>query len=193
MDKIFDIKKLSIVPHKPGCYLWKNNKDKILYIGKARDLNKRMHQYFNKSQNNRIAKLTSEITNFDYIVVNDENEALVLENNLIKTHKPKFNVLLKEGSNSYPYIAITKHKHPRIIYTRKYNPSNGKYYGPFAANENNPYDLYIYLNRIIPLRKCNVIPKQKCMYYDMGQCLAPCINKVSEHEYDYLLKKLMIF
>lgn len=186
----FDVKKLDIVPHKPGCYLWKNKKNKIIYIGKARDLNKRMHQYFNKSHNNRIYKLTSEISSFDYIVVNDENEALVLENNLIKTYKPRFNVLLKEGSNNYPYILVTNNKHPKIIYTRRYNPSLGKYYGPFASSDNNPYELFIYLNRIIPLRKCNVVPKQKCMYYDLGQCLGPCIKNIDQTEYDKLLAKI---
>ena len=186
----FDVSSLTNVPHKPGCYLWKNEKNEVIYIGKAKDLNKRMHQYFNKSQSNRIYKLTNQITGFDYIVVDDENEALVLENNLIKTHKPKFNILLKEGGDGYPYIVLTNDKHPKLLYTRKYNPKKGKYFGPFASNETNAYELFNYLNRIIPLRKCNIIPRQKCMYYDLGQCLGPCINKIKKEQYEILIKKV---
>ncbi len=192
MTKInkFNLSELKNVPNKPGCYLWKDINNKIIYIGKAKNLNKRMNQYFSKVNNNRTNKLVNSINSFDYIVTLNENDALILENNLIKKHQPKFNVLLKEGSNSYPYILITNHQHPKIVYTRKYDPTKGKYYGPFASSDTKAYDLYIYLNRIFPLRKCKVLKKDKCMYYDIGQCLAPCINKIKLEDYKKIIDQI---
>lgn len=181
--------KLANIPQKPGCYLWKNKNNEVLYVGKAKNLKKRTAQYFNKANNDRIAKLVSEISDIDFILVNNENESLILENNLIKNYKPKYNVLLKDGS-TYPYILITSEKHPRILYTHRYKPNKGKYYGPFAAKDFNAYETFNFLQRIIPLRKCNVIPKTKCIYYDMNQCLGPCINKIDLKQYYYLKKKV---
>lgn len=173
--------KLQNSPEKPGCYFWKDVKGNIIYVGKAKNIKKRLSQYFNNTHNNRIAKLVNEIYDVDYIIVNNENEALVLENNLIKTNKPKYNVLLKENSN-YPYIILTNEDQPRLVYTRKYNSYKGKVFGPFPSSETNAYEVYNLIQRIVPLRKCKHIPNKKCIYYDLGQCLAPCINSISKEK-----------
>ncbi|MGL4951690.1 MAG: excinuclease ABC subunit UvrC [Mycoplasma sp.] len=182
---------LNNIPELPGCYLWKDSHDNIIYIGKAKNLKKRTTQYFTKTVNNRIANLVKEIANIDYIVVNNENESLILENNLIKEHKPKYNVLLKEGSNSYPYIVLTNEKNPKLIYTRNIKKFNGKAYGPFATTlQNNSYDVYLLLQKLFPFRKCNKIPNKECMFYHLDQCLAPCINDIDQTSYESLKKQL---
>lgn len=174
--------KLKNIPKLPGCYLWKDKYGNIIYVGKAKNLFNRTHQYFNGPKDNKTAKLVENIDDVDFIVVKNENESLILENNLIKKHQPKFNILLKDG-NSYPYIVVTKEKFPRIIYTRDLKKFKGKYYGPFATVRSNKYELYNLLLKIFPLRKCNVIKKNKCLYYDIHQCLGPCINKIDENEW----------
>ncbi len=181
--------KLDNAPTQAGCYFWKDKNDNIIYVGKAKNIKKRLFQYFNNKGNNRKFKLVENIYDVDYIIVNNENEALVLENNLIKTHKPKYNVLLKENSN-YPYIIITNEKDPRIIYTRKFKSFKGKAYGPFPSLEINAYEIYNLLQRLFPFRKCNNVPKRKCIYYDLGQCLGPCINNISNDTYEELKKDL---
>lgn len=185
--------KLKMVPHKPGCYLWKDKNGIVIYVGKAKDLANRTKQYFLKDRDLKTKKLVKEIFDIDYVVVNNENESLLLENNLISQYKPKFNMLLRE-SNTFPYIVITKEEHPRILYTRnKDKNSKGIFYGPFANSNIKKYDLYNFLNRIIPFRKCKTLPKEKCIYYDIGQCLAPCINDVKKEEYDVYIKKINDF
>jgi excinuclease ABC subunit C len=116
---------------------------------------------------------------------------MVLEANLINKYKPKFNILLRENSN-YPYIVVTNEKDPRIVYTKNKN-YDGKYYGPFANNDMNKYDIYNLLQQLFPLRKCNKVPKKKCLYYDMGICLAPCINKIENEQYENIKKKINDF
>ena len=179
------LEKIKLIPEKPGCYLWKDKNQNILYIGKSKNLLKRTKQYFDKSHNGRITKLVRNIADVDYIVVKNENEALILENNLINKHKPKYNILLKDSSN-YPYIMVSNETHPRIKYTHRYIKNSGTYYGPFATKDNNIYEIYKFLERIIPFRKCNPIPKKTCIYYDMNRCLGPCINKIGKEDYDVL-------
>ncbi len=181
--------KLENAPTSPGCYFWKDKYGNIIYVGKAKNIKKRIHQYFNGKHNQRISQLVKNIADVDFITVPNENDALVLENNLIKTNKPKYNVLLKENSN-YPYIILTNEKDPRLIYTRNYLSFKGKAFGPFPSSQINAYEVYNLLQRIIPFRKCHCIPKKKCIYYDLGQCLAPCINKISSEEYNDLKKKV---
>lgn len=182
--------KIKNAPTDPGCYFWKDNNNKIIYIGKAKNINKRIQQYFDKNVDNKTKKLVSCIYDLDFIIVNNDNEALVLENNLIKKYKPKFNVLLKESSN-YPYIILTSELNPRIIYTRKYNSYKGKSFGPFPSSEINSYEIYNLLQRIIPLRKCGVVPNKKCIYYDLKQCIGPCINDISKLEYSNIKKNVI--
>lgn len=174
--------KMQLIPKKPGCYLWKNKNNDVIYVGKAKNLFNRTHQYFDKNRDYKTQVLVNEIEDLDYIIVNNENESLILENNLIKKYWPKFNILLKDSSE-YPYIVVTDEKDPRILYTRQYNKIKGKYYGPLADISFRRYKIYELLNNIVPFRKCPRVPKQKCIYYDIGQCLAPCINKINPEEY----------
>lgn len=187
-----DLKKKNI-PHSPGCYLWKDINSIVLYVGKAKDLNLRTKSYFLDKNSLKVKKLMREVADVDYMLVSNENESLILESELIKKYKPKFNILLRENT-TFPYIVLTKENHPRLLYTHSnFNSIKGNYYGPFAINNANKYDLFNFLNRIIPLRKCRVIPTKKCIYYDIGQCLGPCINKVEKKDYDPYLKKINDF
>ncbi len=184
-------KKLKSVPKLPGCYLWKDKNGVIIYIGKAKNLYNRTHQYFNSKKDPKTFKLVQEIYDLDYVIVNNENESLLLENNLISKYKPKYNILLRE-SNTFPYIVVTKEEHPRILYSHDNKRKiRGTYYGPFATTKK--YELYNFINRIFPLRKCRILPNQKCIYYDIGQCLGPCINKITKNDYEPYLKRINDF
>lgn len=187
-----DIKdKLKKIPKSPGCYLWKDKNGVVIYVGKAKNLFNRTHQYFNSKKDPKTFKLVQEIYDVDYVVVNNENESLLLENNLISKYKPKFNILLRE-SNTFPYIVLTKEEHPRLLYSHDNKKKiKGTYYGPFATTKK--YDLYNFINSIFPLRKCRILPNQKCIYYDIGQCLGPCINKISKDDYEPHIKKINDF
>lgn len=185
--------KLSKIPKKPGCYLWKDKNGVIIYVGKAKNLANRTKQYFLKDKDLKTKRLVNEIRDVDYVVVDNENESLLLESNLISKYKPKFNMLLRE-SNTFPYIVVTKEEHPRILYTHDNQKKiKGTYYGPFANNNIRKYDLYNFINRITPLRKCKTIPKQKCIYYDIGQCLGPCIKNITSNDYEPYIKKINDF
>lgn len=185
--------KLKKIPHKPGCYLWKDKNGIVIYVGKAVDLANRTKQYFLKDRDLKTRKLVNEICDVDYVVVNNENESLLLENNLIAQYKPKYNMLLRE-SNAFPYILVTKEEHPKILYSHDVSKKiKGTYYGPFANNNIKKYDLYNFINRIFPLRKCNKLPNKKCIYLDINQCLGPCVNKVSKQDYEPYLKEINDF
>lgn len=181
--------KINNAPKKPGCYLWKDINGKIIYIGKAKNINTRIKQYFLKNTSDKIKMLASKICDLDFIVTNNENEALILERELISKNKPKYNSLLREVG-SYPYIVVTNEENPRLIYTKDYTKYNGKKYGPFAKSNSSKtkHELFLICNRLFPLRKCKNIPNKKCIYYDIGQCLGPCINKIKKEEY-YEIKK----
>lgn len=185
--------KLSTIPKKPGCYLWKDKNGIIIYVGKAKNLYNRTRQYFQNNVDLKTSKLVREIADIDYVIVQNENESLLLENNLISKHKPKYNMLLRE-SNSFPYIVITKEKHPRILYTHNNQKQiKGTYYGPFAMPTIKKYELYNFINSLFPLRKCKILPKKKCIYYDIGQCLGPCIQEINDIDYEPYLKKINDF
>ncbi|PWA12295.1 excinuclease ABC subunit C [Pueribacillus theae] len=170
--------KLAVLPDEPGCYLMKNKFGEIIYVGKAKVLKNRVRSYFTGSHDTKTQRLVSEIADFEYIVTSSDLDALLLELNLIKKYDPKYNVMLKDDK-SYPYIKITAEKHPRLIITRKLKKDKGKYFGPYpnayAAQETKKL-----LDRIFPLRKCRSMPKTVCLYYHIGQCLAPCVKDVSE-------------
>ncbi|HET7656874.1 MAG TPA: excinuclease ABC subunit UvrC [Bacillales bacterium] len=172
--------KLAVLPDQPGCYLMKNQHGKIIYIGKATVLKNRVRSYFSGSHDPKTERLVSEIADFEYIVTSSEIEALILEMNLIKKHDPKYNVMMRDDK-SYPYIKITNERHPRLVITRKVNRKTGKYFGPYpnagAANETKKL-----LDRLYPLRKCRTLPDRVCLYYHIGQCLAPCVYEVSEEK-----------
>ncbi|MFD0047761.1 excinuclease ABC subunit UvrC [Actinomycetes bacterium NPDC127524] len=173
--------KLALLPDQPGCYLMKDRQGTIIYVGKAKVLKNRVRSYFTGSHDGKTLRLVNEIEDFEYIVTSSDIEALILELNLIKKHDPKYNVMLKDDK-TYPFIKLTAEKHPRLIITRKVKKDKGKYFGPYpnviAANETKKL-----LDRIYPLRKCNTLPDRVCLYYHLGQCLAPCVYDVEETEY----------
>ena len=158
--------KMSLIPKKPGCYLWKNEHGDVIYVGKAKNLYNRTHQYFDKNVNFKTMLLVQEIADFDYIIVNNVNESLVLENNLIKKYWPKYNILLKDSSE-YPYIVITDEEHPRILYTRRYGSIKGKWYGPLADSSFNRYEVYKMLNEISPFQKDGPLKNQSGLYLEL--------------------------
>lgn len=182
--------KLSLLPDKPGCYLMKDSKGHIIYVGKAKNLKNRVKSYFTGSHNLKTTKLVSEIEDFDYIITSSNKEAFVLEINLIKQHDPKYNILLKDDK-TYPYIALTKEKNPRLIVTRiPRKKQNAKYFGPYP-NVKAAKDTCVLLNRIYPLRKCQNLGNKVCLYYHLNQCLGPCINK--NINYDGYLRDITNF
>lgn len=183
--------KLAILPDEPGCYLMKDRQGTIIYVGKAKVLKNRVRSYFTGSHNGKTARLVSEIEDFEYIVTSSNLEALILELNLIKLHDPKYNILLTDDK-TYPYIKITNEKYPRIITTRKIKKDKARYFGPypnaFAANETRKL-----LDRIYPLRKCAQLPNKVCLYYHMGQCLAPCVKDIEKQVYDEMIEGITKF
>ncbi len=184
--------KLKSAPKKPGCYLWKDKNGDIIYVGKAINIFNRINQYFNRLHDYKTTQLVNEIADVEFYIVKNENEALILENNLIKKHRPKFNILLKDSSG-YPYIVVTNEKNPRIKYTHSNNRFKGTYYGPFASKNFFKKELFMLLGALFPLRKCDQMPKHKCLYYDIGQCLGPCIHKVDESQYEKIKLEIKHF
>lgn len=181
--------KLSLLPSSPGCYLMKNKEGTIIYVGKAKKLKNRVHSYFVGVHNYKTTKLVSEIVDFDYIVTDSEKEALLLEINLIKDYSPQYNIMFMDNTY-YPYIQMTNEEHPRLKIVRNAKEKKAKHFGPFpdatAARET-----YKLLNRLYPLRKCNHIPKKPCLYYSLGQCLAPCIQDVDQEAYVTMKKEII--
>lgn len=180
--------KLSLLPASPGCYLMKNKEGTVIYVGKAKKLKNRVHSYFVGVHNYKTTKLVSEIEDFDYIVTDSEKEALLLEINLIKDYTPQYNIMFMDNTY-YPYIQMTNETHPRLRIVRNAKEKKAKHFGPFpdatAARET-----FKLLNRLYPLRKCNHIPKKPCLYYSLGQCLAPCIQDVDENIYVDIKKSI---
>lgn len=183
--------KLALLPDQPGCYLMKDRQGTIIYVGKAKILKNRVRSYFTGSHDGKTLRLVNEIEDFEYIVTSSNMEALLLEINLIKKYNPKYNVMLKDDK-SYPFIKLTAERHPRLIITRKVKKDSGKYFGPYpnvqAANETKKL-----LDRIYPLRKCATLPDRVCLYYHLGQCLAPCVNEVEEPEYKKMTDEISRF
>ena len=177
--------------HLLGVYLMHDKDDKIIYIGKAKDLYKRVSQYFLRPQVGKVAKMAFEAEYFETIITNNEKEALILEMNLIQTHYPKFNILLKDGSH-YPYIAIRKTGYPYLQIKRNTKDKNYDYFGPFPRSSS-AYETIDLLNKIFPLRKCKNIPSTACLYYHLGQCLAPCINDIPKEKEDEMREEVKSF
>jgi excinuclease ABC subunit C len=183
--------KLALLPAQPGCYLMKDRQGTIIYVGKAKVLKNRVRSYFTGSHDGKTLRLVNEIEDFEYIVTSSDMEALLLEINLIKKYDPKYNIMLKDDK-SYPFIKLTAERHPKLIITRKVKKDSGKYFGPYpnvqAANETKKL-----LDRIYPLRKCSTLPDRVCLYYHLGQCLAPCVKEVSKEEYKQITDEISRF
>jgi len=179
--------KLKQLPKKPGCYQMFNQDREIIYVGKAKNLFNRVRSYFVGSHDAKTTRLIANIADFEYIVTSTETEAFILEINLIKKHKPKYNISLTDD-RQYPYILITDEKDPKITYTREMH-RRGKFYGPYP-NATAAKEVVDLLNRIYPLRKCSQLPKKECLYYHLGQCLAPCIKEVKPEQYQDIISKI---
>lgn len=181
-DKIKDL------PSNPGCYQMKNSEGTIIYVGKAKNLANRVKSYFVGAHNAKTTRLVMDIVDFEYIITSTEKEAFILEINLIKKYRPKYNIMLMDDK-TYPYILITNEKNPRIIYTRDLN-KKGKYFGPYP-NVTAARSTVDMLNKIYPLRKCNKLPKKACLYYHINNCLGPCIKEVLRSDYDEIVNKVV--
>ena len=185
-------KKLELIPENPGCYLYKDNIGEIIYVGKAKNLKNRVKSYFTGTHNKKTQTLVSKIEDLEYIIVNSEKEALLLENNLIKKYRPYFNIRLKDDK-SYPYLMITKEEHPRLIMTRKYKKNNKNiYFGPYVDIKS-AAEVKKILDKIYPLRKCNPVEKRPCMYYQIGECIGPCAKKITPEDYKIQISKIKSF
>ncbi|GCF92246.1 UvrABC system protein C [Enterococcus florum] len=183
--------KLALLPDQPGCYLMKDKNGTIIYVGKAKILKNRVRSYFTGSHDTKTERLVSEIVDFEYIVTESNIEALILEINLIKKNDPKYNIMLKDDK-TYPFIKITNEDYPRLLITRKVVKDKALYFGPYpdvgAANETKRL-----LDRLFPLRKCKTLPKEVCLYYHMGQCLAPCIFDIPSVRYKMMVNEIKRF
>ncbi len=179
------------LPTLPGVYLMKNGKGKIIYVGKAKNLSKRVAQYFTRPQSGKVSAMVQAIASFETIITTSEKEALILEMNLIHEHYPRYNVILKEGGH-YPYIALRKGPDPHLKIARRNTDRRYLYFGPYP-NSRSAYHTMDLLNKVFPLRKCNVMPKTACLYFHLEQCLAPCINLITEATYDKLSADIQSF
>jgi len=172
---------LANLPHAPGCYLFSDNAGTIIYVGKAKDLKKRVTSYFQKTDHDaKTEKLVERITEIDFVVTNTETEALLLENNLIKKHQPKYNIDLKDAKR-FAYIEISNEPFPRIGIARK-RTKGATYYGPFVSAVERDAVLRT-IKRTFTLRSCRKLPKRACLRYHMQSCSAPCIGVISPEEY----------
>lgn len=183
--------KLSVLPMEPGCYLMKDRQDQVIYVGKAKKLRNRVRSYFTGAHDTKTTRLVREIVDFEYIVTSSETESLLLELNLIKKYQPRYNVLLKDDK-SYPFIKITKERHPKLIVTRTVRKGSGKYFGPYP-NAYSAHETKKLLDRIYPFRKCDKMPDRLCLYYHIGQCLGPCVYPVDQSEYERMTREITEF
>ena len=183
--------KLELLPTSPGCYIHKDKNGTIIYVGKAKNLSNRVRSHFRGSHDTKTEALVSEIVDFEFIVTESNIEALLLEINLIKENKPKYNIMLKDDK-SYPFIKITNERYPRLIITRQVKKDGGLYFGPYpdvgAANE-----IKRLLDRIFPFRKCTNPPSKVCFYYHIGQCMSHTICKKDEDYFKSMAQEVSDF
>ncbi len=187
---------IKLVPSQPGCYIYYDKDGEIIYVGKAKNLKRRVYSYFHKQHDSvKTNVLVSQIEKLEYIITDSEVEALILESHLIKKHKPRYNILLKDDKK-YPYFLITDEDFPRIQVVRKknLNPDKGRFYGPYT-DVGAMYATLDFLKKLFPLKQCKT-PKfsnRPCLYYHIGKCLAPCQGKVTPEEYQKLIKQVELF
>ena len=192
-----ELKKL---PDKPGVYIMKDNKNQVIYVGKAVSLKKRVRQYFqaSSSKSAKVKSMVQNIEEFEYIITDTEIEALILEANLIKKHKPKYNVLLRDDKH-FPYIKVTTNeKFPRVLKVRNIRKDNAKYYGPYISNYavNNTLNI---INNLYPIRICklnldkDLSKTRPCLNYHIGRCLAPCQGDVNKDKYKGMIDEIIMF
>ena len=185
-DKIRE--KLETLPELPGSYQMLDENGTIIYVGKAKNLKNRVRSYFVGAHNNKTTALVSKIEDFKYIVTTNEREAFLLEISLIKEYNPFYNIDLTDDK-TYPYIEFTKEANPKLTITRHLSKKNTRYFGPYT-NVVSARKTMELLNKIYKLRKCNTVSKKPCIYYEMGECMAPCINNIAKEEYDRIYKEI---
>jgi excinuclease ABC subunit C len=190
--------RLKSLPRQPGCYLYRDEEGDVLYVGKAVDLRARVRSYFRRStvHGARIERMVSKVRDVEWIVVDSELEALVLECNLIKQHRPPYNVILRDDK-SYPYITVTKETFPRVLFTRNPKKKSGKVFGPYTSAYAVRETLQL-LHRVFPLIPCGKSwtgkeEQKPCLYYHLGQCLAPCAGLATTEEYKGVIGKVTDF
>lgn len=181
---------IALLPDKPGVYQMKDENDKIIYIGKAKNLRKRVSQYFLRPQYGKVEAMVSHVDHFDFIIVHTDKEAFILEMNLIQTYYPRYNIMLMDNSH-YPYIAV-KRDDGYLKISRNTKDKRFFYYGPFPASSD-AYKTIDLLNSLYPTRKCKTIPKKACLYYELGQCLAPCEKKIDPKTMTDLYERIKRF
>ncbi|MEN8223411.1 MAG: excinuclease ABC subunit UvrC [Acidobacteriota bacterium] len=185
------VSEVGSLPNKPGCYLFRNKKGEIIYIGKAKDLKKRASSYFNRKGNDiKTEKMIQKISSIDFIVTDNEVEALILENSIIKKNQPKYNIDLKDSKN-FAFIKFTIEKFPRITIGRR-REEGGEYFGPFVSAAARDHILKM-IKKTFMIRSCKKMPKKACMRYQINLCSAPCIGEVTEQEYGRQLRLARLF
>jgi excinuclease ABC subunit C len=191
--------KLINLPDQPGVYIMKDDQDRIIYVGKAVSLKNRVRQYFRSTgHQGKVGAMVSNIEDFEYIITDTEVEALILESNLIKKHRPKYNILLKDDKH-YPFIQVTTgEEYPRILLTRRINKDNHRYFGPYT-NAGAVRETIEVIKRIFPIRSCNrsiqegQAPERPCLHYYIGQCWGPCMGNIPKEKYQEMIKDVIRF
>ncbi len=189
--------KLSQVPKRPGVYIFKDHKDRVLYVGKGKNLKNRLKTYFQKSRglDHRKSSMIELIRDFSYIVTENELEALILEANLIKQYKPRFNVVLRDDKN-YPYLKLTiGEEWPRLLVVRRIVKDGSLYFGPYVPAQS-MWDALAFIRRTFPVRICNYTldkPMRPCIQYQMGRCPAPCADKITREDYLKIVEEVRLF
>jgi excinuclease ABC subunit C len=185
--------KIKDIPNLPGCYLMKNETGVVIYVGKAKGLRDRIRSYFNSKHTGKTKVLVDNIKDFDYMITKGETEALILELNLIKQYNPKFNILLRDDK-TYPYIELTNEKYPRLLIIRNnFNRrTKTKLFGPYP-NVYAARKTINMLNRIYPLRKCNIMGKKECLYYHIDECIGYCIHNAEQEVINQMISEITKF
>lgn len=186
--------KLKLLPDSPGVYIMKDAHGKIIYVGKAIVLKNRVRQYFQSSRNQapKVRAMVSHIADFETIMTANEVESLILEANLIKKHRPRYNIRLKDDK-SYPYVKVTvQEEYPRVFITRRVLRDGARYFGPYT-NVTALRDSLKLLKRLFPLRTCRTMPDRPCLEYHIKRCLAPCVGKVTEEDYRAMIRAVLLF
>lgn len=186
--------KLQLLPESPGVYLMKDAQGKIIYVGKAVVLKNRVRQYFQSGKNHtpKVRAMVSHIADFETIMTRSEVEALILECNLIKKHRPRYNISLKDDK-SYPYVKVTvQEPFPRVLVTRRLMKDGARYFGPYT-NVTAVHESLKLLRRLFPLRSCKRLQERPCLEYHIKRCLAPCAGKIAEDEYQVMIKAVLLF
>jgi excinuclease ABC subunit C len=186
--------KLKLLPENPGVYIMKDAAGKIIYVGKAVVLKNRVRQYFQSSRNHtpKVRAMVAKVADFEFIMTASEVEALILECNLIKKHRPRYNISLKDDK-SYPYVKVTvQEEFPRVFITRRVVKDGARYFGPYT-NATAVHESLRLLRRLFPLRTCRTLQDRPCLEYHIKRCLAPCVGKISREDYAVFIRAVLLF